>query len=67
MNIEYLQSRVRLDNIWIRPVVVKTVQQTIGVHSTTQQPRAHRVLQEKGWSQDQEHKQVTVVGVSLFS
>ena len=50
MTIEYLQCRaMQLDNIWIRAQVVKTAQLTIGVKLATQQLRAHRVLQEKGW------------------
>ena len=65
MTIEYLQCRaMQLDNIWIRAQVVKTAQLTIGVKLATQQLRAHRVLQEKGWPLDQEHKKVTVLGVS---
>ena len=63
-NIEQLQSRAQLDNIWIRAKVVRTAPQTIGAKLATQQLRAHRVLQEQWWPLDQEHEKVTVLGVS---
>ena len=48
----------------MRAKVVRAAQQTIGVNLATQQLRVLRVLQEKGWLLDQEHKKVTVLGVS---
>ena len=48
----------------MRVRVVRIAQQTIGVKLATQQLRVLRVLQEKGWLLDQEHKKVTVLGVS---
>ena len=63
--IEYLQSlALQPDNIWIRALVVRTAQQTIGVQLATQQLRVLRVLQERGWARHQENKRVTVLGVS---
>ena len=65
MTTEYFQNRaVHLDNIWTRAEVAKTAQQIHGVTQATQHLGAHRVLQERGWLMVQEHKKVTVLGVS---